>query len=266
MPFLLKNFDTKTSTRMDHKIQRWHGFQTGIGMMFAIGESNMKYCFLIIAMIFFAACGENSRTEKVTATDSLQTTADTNDSSAKADEVLQASPSAETNAANSLIVAGKSIGNVGLGMNDSILETQFGKPDMSDAAMGKAWLTWYGKKPDEHNNKTQLNIYTTYKDTSMREKTVQQVRTTSSFFKTADELHVYSSLEDIKAKFPQLKKAATYKDKGREITVYDDQQQGIAFEIVTADTQNICTGIIIHKPGVKVTQVYISLHPEMRVL
>jgi hypothetical protein len=44
-------------------------------------------------------------------------------------------------------------------MDATNLETEFGKPDMSDAAMGKAWLTWYGKK-DEHNNKTELNIYT----------------------------------------------------------------------------------------------------------
>src|SRR5207244_3305346 len=98
---------------------------------------------------------------------------------------------------NELIVAGKSIGKINLGMNDSLLGVVLGKADMSDAAMGKAWLTWYGKKPDEHNNKTELNIFTSYKDTSMREKVVQQVRTTSPFFSTASGLHVYSSLQDI---------------------------------------------------------------------
>lgn len=225
----------------------------------------MKQYFLIAGMIFFAACGDNASTENITATDSLQIAATIEDSSKKDDEVSQANSPKETNTPNSLVVPGKSIGNVELGMNDSILEAQFGKPDRSDAAMGKAWLTWYGKKPDEHNNKTQLNIYTTYKDTGMREKTVQQVRTTSSFFKTADDLHVYSSLEDIRSKFSQLKKAATYTEEGRKMTVYDDQRQGIAFETVTANGQNICTGIIIHTPGGKVTQVYLSLHPGMHV-
>ena len=233
--------------------------------MFGIQELNMKPYFLVIAIIFFAACGENARTENISHTDPLQRTANTDDSAGKADEILKGGSSTGTNDANSLIVPGKSIGNVEFGVNDSILETEFGKPDISNAAMGKAWLTWYGKKPDQHNNKTQLNIYTAYKDTSMREKAVQQVRTTSSFFKTAGDLHVYSSLEEIKAKFSALKKVAVYKDEGREITIYDDQQQGIAFEIATANEQNICTGIIVHKPVVKVSQVYISLHPEMQV-
>jgi len=227
----------------------------------------MKEYFLTIGMIFFAACGDNVRMNNPPGTDSVQSIENKTDSNAKKTETdLNDSSATEAEpAANALIVAGKSIGNVELGMNDSMLETEFGKPGMSDAAMGKAWLTWYGKQPDEHNNKTQLNIYTTYKDTSMREKTVQQVRTTSSFFKTADALRVYSSMEDIQQQFPHLKKVATYKEKRRDIVVYDDQQQGIAFETVTANKQNICTGIIIHEPGIKVTQVYLSLHPKMKV-
>ena len=166
---------------------------------------------------------------------------------------------------NKLIIEGKSIGNIEIGMDDSKLNV-FGKPDMSDAAMGKAWLTWYGKEPDEHNNKTQLNVYTAYKDTSMRSKTVQQIHSTSSFFETADGLHVYSSFNAIHQKFPKLKQAATYTDEGRNIVLYDAQQKGIAFEIANADKQQICTGIIVHKPGIKVTQVYISLHPDMHIL
>ena len=122
-----------------------------------------------------------------------------------------------------LIVAGESVGKITLGTDASTLQSTLGKPDMSDAAMGKAWTTWYGKKRDEHNNKTELNIYTAYKDTSMREQTVQQIRTTSSFFTTADSMHVYSSLDDIKNKYA-VKKSAQYKSEGRTINIYDDKQ------------------------------------------
>lgn len=98
----------------------------------------------------------------------------------------------------------------------------------------------------------------------MRQKTVQQIRTTSSYFSTTNNIHVYSSLNDIKQQFPNSKKVAQYKDDGRTIVLYDEQQQGIAFEIATANNQQICTGIIIHKKGKDVTDVYIYLHPDMQ--
>jgi hypothetical protein len=127
---------------------------------------------------------------------------------------------------------------------------------MSDAAMGKAWLTWYGKK-DEHNNRTELNIYTTYRDTSMREKSVQQIRTTSSFFSTGNNMHVYSSLDEIKKVFPGIQKLDQLANNGRNISVYDDVKNGIAFEIADANDQKICTAIIVHIKGRKVSDIYI---------
>jgi hypothetical protein len=224
----------------------------------------MKRVFsIIIIFIAYSACSENTRTNNnlTAADDSVATTRD----SLKIDNTKTQEDTAVTLMGNELIVPGKSIGKINLGMTDSLLGVVLGKADMSDAAMGKAWLTWYGKKPDEHNNKTELNIFTSYKDTSMREKIVQQVRTTSSFFSTASGLHIYSSLDDIKKQFPQLKKAATYNDSSRTIIIYDEQQQGIAFEMAPANQQEICTGIIIHEPGIKVTQTYISLHPGMHI-
>ncbi len=228
----------------------------------------MRYLFLSIAVSLIACNNQPATTvtkdtvvaNEPTATERDTISTDNSKAQTKPDTAIAAEP-----ASNKLIVEGRSVGNVEIGMDDSKLEV-FGKPDMSDAAMGKAWLTWYGKKPDEHNNKTQLNVYTTYKDTSMRSKTVQQIRTTSSFFETANGLHVYSAFNEIQEKFQKLKKAATYTDEGRDIVLYDAQQQGIAFEIATANNQQICTGIIVHKPGIKVTQVYLSLHPEMHIL
>ncbi len=210
------------------------------------------------------ACNNSSSTTSVNSDTSTITTTDT---IVKHDTVLVNNDQLQTDTAvsesNPLIISGESVGKISLGADASTLQNILGKPDMSDAAMGKAWETWYGKQRDEHNNKTELNIYTAYKDTSMREKTVQQIRTTSSFFTTNDSLHVYSSLDEIKNKYA-IKKAAQYTSDGRAVTLYDDKQKGIAFEIASAGAQNICTGIIIHPKNKSVNDIYITLHPDMK--
>jgi len=229
----------------------------------------MKKGFLIIfASLIFIDCSNNPSSE-ATSTDTIHDTAfqkqDTvavrNDSVTVNNNITGNSQTAK---GNTTLIAGESVGNISLGTDASTLQSILGKPDMSDAAMGKAWISWYGKKRDEHNNKTELNIYTAYKDTSMREQTVQQIRTTSSFFVTADSIHVYSSLDDIKNKYA-VKKAAQYKSSdGRTITLYDDKKNGIAFEIADAGSQHICTGIIIHSKNESVNNIYIMLHPDMK--
>ena len=84
---------------------------------------------------------------------------------------------------NLKIIPGKSIGNVLLEQNSEELDF-LGEADLSDAAMGKAWLTWYSTNSKLINGKTELNVYTTYKDNEMKEKVVRQIRITSPDFKT----------------------------------------------------------------------------------
>ena len=229
----------------------------------------MKKGFLIIfASLIFIDCNNNPSSES-TSTDTIHDTAfQKQDTVAVRNDSVtvnnNTTGNSQTTEGNTTLIAGKSVGNISLGTDASTLQSILGKPDMSDAAMGKAWISWYGKKRDEHNNKTELNIYTAYKDTSMREQTVQQIRTTSSFFVTADSIHVYSSLDDIKNKYA-VKKAAQYKSSdGRTITVFDDKKEGIAFEIADAGSQHICTGIIIHSKDKSVNDIYIMLHPDMK--
>jgi hypothetical protein len=159
-----------------------------------------------------------------------------------------------------LIAPGKLIGKTRIGENAEMLSKTLGKPDMSDAAMGKAWLTWYGKKRDEHNNRTELNIYTTYKDSTMATKVVKHIRTTSSWFMVRDSLHVYSDFASIQSVFPNLQYVGKYQDDTRVIKLYDDARQGIAFEVVSANKQRICTGIIVHVPGKSIAATYIPLN------
>jgi hypothetical protein len=210
--------------------------------------------------ICFLSCGQNNEQAK-TNTHTDTTGPQTTPKNSYDDSITQ---KAEQMDAEWLIVPGESIGRIKLGTDAAGLEKILHKPDLSNAAMGKAWLTWKGKR-DEHNNATELNVYTTYKDSTMQEKTVQQIRTTSSSFSTADSLHVYASLEEISAKFPGIKKRARYNEDGRDIIIYDDKKRGIAFEIAGANKQQICTGIIVHPKGKDVTEIYISLHPGMKL-
>ena len=161
-----------------------------------------------------------------------------------------------------LIVPGQSIGKTPLGLDASLLEQRLGRPDFSDAAMGKAWLTWNGKR-DEHNNRTELNIYTTYKDSTMQTKVVRQIRTTSSYFKTKENMGVYRSLDELQKHFPNLKAVGHYKDGSRTITIYDAARYGIAFEAAAANGQEICTGVIVHPKGKEVLDVYLYFRPEV---
>lgn len=234
----------------------------------------MKYSILIcVFLIMINACNSNHNStntsdsvaiandsEVSAATDSteLDSIQDNNDSAI--DSRLQEI------GGNPLIVPGESIGKISLGMDASNLQIILGKPNMSDAAMGKAWSTWYGKNRDEHNNKTELDVYTAYKDASMRQQTVQQIRTTSSFFKTENGVHVYSSLDDIKKAYPFIKRASKYKQNGVNITIFDDRNNGIAFETAPVELQSICIGIIIHQKQKSVNDVYITLHPDMKRL
>ncbi len=153
-----------------------------------------------------------------------------------------------------LIVPGKSIGLTHLGQNAETLAS-LGRPDFSDAAMGKAWSTWYSKD----NKKNELNIYTTYKDSEMTEKVIRLIRITSPEFKTEEGISTGSSINTIRSSYPKLVITGKYKDAGESVEIYDAMDSGIAFEI----KKESCISIIVHETGKKVTDEYITFHPDM---
>jgi hypothetical protein len=69
---------------------------------------------------------------------------------------------------------------------------------------------------------------------------------------------VYSSLNEIRKAFPAIQKLSKLPGDNRNIFMYDDVQNGIAFEIADANDQKICTAIIVHIKGKKVADVYIQ--------
>ena len=200
------------------------------------------WCVLVCAMLSVSCSDRTSVTQKQPADTAL------------------AKSSVDTGALRTLIVPGERLGHLTLGLNADSVEPLLGMPDASDAAMGKAWLTWKGK--ENSSKPSQLQIYTTYKDTSMSVKTVQQIRTTSPFFKTSTGLHVGSTLALLKATFPQLQKTGNYTEGGLRYQLYDAVAAGIAFEM----KEGVCTGILVHLKGRRADDIYIMLHPDMKRL
>jgi len=175
----------------------------------------------------------------------------------QADSIAAEKPAASQ---KMLIAPGQRIGNVKLESDASHLDSLLGKPDLSDSAMGKSWMTWFSKIHDTVTG-NELNIYTTYKDNSMTSKVVRQVRITSKEFKTSDGIGTGNTLEQVKNIFPDLARAGSYDTETTQPTdVYDATAEGIAFEF----EGNVCTGIIIHPKGRKVSDEYISFHPDMK--
>ena len=202
----------------------------------------MKKFALLLIGICLASCSDK------------KTTLETENDAVSTDTIKYVPPKVTDNAYE--IIPGERIGLTKLEENTETL-SELGKPDFSDSAMGKSWATWVSKD-DEKN---ELNIYSTYKDSEMKEKVVRQIRITSSKFKTPNEISTGKSLQEIQKAFSDIKLVAKYTDEKTKngVEIYDSETNGIAFEF----TQNECAAIIVHTKDKKVIEEYITLHPNM---
>ena len=164
-----------------------------------------------------------------------------------------------------LIIPGTSIGTTVLGENATTLSS-LGQPDLSDAAMGKAWMSWYSDKPAVHGVKTELMVSTGYKDSEMKEKIIKVIRTNSPDFKTSGGNGVGVSVLSIVEEFPNIKATSEYTntETGQKIQIFDDEASGIAFEIRN-EIDKKCIGITVHLKNKPAGNEYVVLHPEMRL-
>jgi len=183
-----------------------------------------------------------------------KTNVETENNAISSDTIKYVPPKVTDNAYE--IISGERIGLTKLEENVEIL-SELGKPDYSDSAMGKSWATWISKDGE----KNELNIYSTYKDSEMEEKVVRQIRITSPKFETPEGISTGKTLQDIQKAFADIKLVAKYTDEKTKslVEIYDSESNGIAFEF----TQNKCVAIIVHTKGKKVTEEYITLHPNM---
>ncbi|AKD02456.1 hypothetical protein PKOR_04140 [Pontibacter korlensis] len=160
-----------------------------------------------------------------------------------------------------LIVPGKSIGHIRLGMSAETVTKRLGKPDSGDAAMGKALSFWIAKQPQEPRHYVAVYTVTDFDGRSEKPK-VQQVQVTSPRFRTRNGIGTGMLLSEIRKQFNNLQPLAHYLNKQKqEVYIYDDQEQGIAFEVTVLDS--LCTAITIHRKGENMTDVYLPLYPDI---
>ncbi|NUY79716.1 hypothetical protein HUK80_02320 [Flavobacterium sp. MAH-1] len=168
--------------------------------------------------------------------------------------VIVESPKPQTD-----IVPGEKIGNIEIGMDSEKLQF-LGTPDLSDAAMGKAWLTWYSANSEAVSGKYELNVFTNYKDDEMKQKVVRLIRVTSPDFHI-DSVSTGKTLATIENRFPKIRYTGGYPyDKTKEsVELYDDQDGGIAFEFLN----DSCIGIIVHPKEEDVSKYYRTFRPDL---
>ncbi len=153
------------------------------------------------------------------------------------------------------IIPGKQIGLIQLEQDADSVVARLGKPDRSDAAMGKAWLVWTANH--ETHSAHETAIYTARNMGVGREVSrVREIRITSDFFHTADSLHTGLRLEEIIAKMPQLIEVADQSPTSSAKRFYDDVKGGISFEF---DQSGVCVAIIVHQKNRKLTDIYLPL-------
>lgn len=166
----------------------------------------------------------------------------------------QAVPTPSAIESDWLIVPGQRIGQTALDDDPQQLMDRQGRPDASDAAMGKAWLVWNG-----HRQGTTLAVFTTYADTSTTRKAIRQIRITAARFQTSSGIHTGLKLPAIRQAFPNLTQA---ENTAPDVAIrYDDPAQGISFEVDKPGAKAVCTAILVYPAGSSPT-AYLPL-PEV---
>nr|WP_068890225.1 hypothetical protein [Pedobacter panaciterrae] len=160
-----------------------------------------------------------------------------------------------------MIVPGKSIDKVFLGQDMQKVFKILGNPNDGDAAMGKAWGIWYLRDSTD-TKKGELSVYSSYKDSTMFAKDVKQIMVSASNYRTDKGLRIGVSLDEIKAVFPNVKRAAVYVNtvKKDTLVVYDAENEGIAFDVRNKGDQFFTTAITVHPKNVSVNSTYLTIH------
>lgn len=179
----------------------------------------MQRTLLFLVISFLLAC--NNPAKKVT-TNSTQGTVATH---------LKIEP-------DKLIVPGKSIGNIAIGLPVDSAIVQLGRPDSSDAAMGSELLTW----KDAKHYRTAI-----FAGMDMGNETIKRIKRImvgSPAFSTEDGISTGASAAEIEKRYNVRQVAdATAKQKG--LIVLDDNDKGITFDLDSIDRK--CIAITVHK-------------------
>ncbi|MBE7175198.1 MAG: hypothetical protein INR69_02265 [Mucilaginibacter polytrichastri] len=223
----------------------------------------MKVKHLLLLPFFFAACqsaSDSSSAADSAAIESENATAPS-DSQATAIDTFKNIPDTK------LIVPGKQIGETRIGETDKELFSVMKKPDAGDAAMGKAWSTWYSKPSpgDTDTTRHETNVFTVRRNGVDNDTAkVKLIRVTSPFFATKTRVSANRPMDYVQKVFPGIKKVATFPDKNGEMSVFDDQAAGIAFEAQGEGKTAVCRAVIVHAPGTPLLDDFMGLHNDLK--
>ena len=169
--------------------------------------------------------------------------------------------------ANDTIVPGRSIGLISINEKAPDVIKTLGQPDSSDAAMGKALLSWFAK-PVIKDGDTTVNSVRIFTKTNFGGKEeasrVRLIRITSPFFKTIGRVSTGSTLAFIKTQYPAIKKWASYDlAEDKPVIIYADMKDGISFEICGTTK---CVGIAVHQPNETAWELYNAVFGPLKKL
>ncbi|WP_129714970.1 hypothetical protein [Pedobacter sp. SYP-B3415] len=206
--------------------------------------------FVLLLVMFGLAC---TRSVKISS-----------ESATAADTAQAGMPSPADVPEHRLVVPGAAVGHLAIGADMQAVLQKLGKPNAGDAAMGSAWSVWYHPDSTTSVNDDELGIFSAYADSGMVRKEIRQIRVTSPDFRTDLGIGVGSSSAELRKLYPAAKPAGRLLNKRLKdtLSVYDDAQQGIAFDVIR---QRI-TGLSVHKKGVAFQQGYLTLNKEWQPL
>ena len=150
-----------------------------------------------------------------------------------------------------LIFPGKSVGLTKLNDAGSKVIENLGKPDISDAAMGKSVNVWY---PDHNKKGYAMHMYFSTNIGVDDTARVKAVRVTSPTFKTNNHLNTGVLITDVSKQYT-LKNIGMFKLKNTDRTIFDDSLAGVAFD---TDRSGNVIGITVHETGKSALNAYMA--------
>lgn len=145
-----------------------------------------------------------------------------------------------------LIMPGKSIGKTHLGPNGTAYLRELPKPNASDPGMSQNRLIWTSGKAPEINILFIHTVANGVIDAKPSDGvTIDEIRITSSEFRTVEEIKCGSTLAQIRKAFPEIQPAADSSG-----SIYQDAAHGIAFEFTeAAKDESPCIAITVFAPN-----------------
>jgi hypothetical protein len=153
---------------------------------------------------------------------------------------------ASAQSGSNLIVPDQSIGQTHLGRFGADDLARLPKPDADDSGMGKYRSVWLSK--NQAGRKDTLYIFSIANGPRdikpLDGVTIQLIRVTSPWYHTASGISTGSTLSQILRRVPGARSA------GQSLNLYDDANQGIAFEFAGGvATKSPCFAITVHPAG-----------------